>query len=238
MSLCRAGDAYHSQMTDTRSCAQCHAPFVPRREHARFCSARCRTAWNRANQTDLAAEKSALEWSVTAMREVTERLPETGAEDPQKAFAVIGEAVWWVTIVDATMIRHHQETYDAVLTAQTAGERRRIEGTLGGLRFVRNRMAAEDGQGAFVGSAVSRLGTPGADDRVADWTWRSMPEPPLRSLPRRGREWERTRHQAYQDFLAGRTMAEVFGRAAVFLSLAAATATATGSGPGTALAAG
>ncbi len=221
-------------MTDTRSCAQCRAPFVPRREHARFCSARCRTAWNRANQTDLAAEKSALEWSVTAMREVTERLPETSADDPQKAFAVIGEAVWWVTIVDATMIRHHQDTYDAVLAAQTTAERRRIEGTLGGLRFVRNRMGAEDGQVDFVESAVSR--PPGTGDRVADWTWRSMPEPALGSLPRRGREWEKTRHQAYEDFLAGRTMAEVFGRAAVFLNLAAATAESAGGG--TALAVG
>lgn len=219
-------------MTDTRSCAQCRAPFAPRREHARFCSARCRAAWNRANQTDLAAEESALEWSVTAMREVTERLPETSAEDPQKAFAAIGEAVWWVTIVDATMIRHHQDTYEAVLAAQTAGERRRIEGTLGGLRFVRNRMGSEDGQVDFVESAVSRVGQ---CRRVADWTWRSMPEPALGSLPRRGREWEKTRHQAYQDHLAGRTMAEVFGRAGVFLNLAAATA---GSATDTALAAG
>jgi hypothetical protein len=32
-----------------------------------------------------------------------------------RAFAVIGEAAWWVTVVDATLLRYHPEVYDAVL---------------------------------------------------------------------------------------------------------------------------
>ena len=90
-------------MAENRNCEQCGIRFTPRREHARFCSVRCRVAWNRENRTDPAADMSALEWSVIAMRDVTGRLPRCRAWDRPRAFAVIGEAVWWVTIVDATL---------------------------------------------------------------------------------------------------------------------------------------
>ncbi len=36
------------------------------------------------------------------MRETTDRLMRTGGLDRANGFAVIGEAVWWVTMVDAT----------------------------------------------------------------------------------------------------------------------------------------
>jgi hypothetical protein len=45
----------------TRQCEQCGTPFVPRREHARFCSAHCRAAWNREHIGDLAAGGHRLE---------------------------------------------------------------------------------------------------------------------------------------------------------------------------------
>ena len=48
--------------------------FTPRREHARFCSARCRVAWNRLNASDTPAEGGALGWTITAMRETIDRL--------------------------------------------------------------------------------------------------------------------------------------------------------------------
>ena len=38
-------------VTDSRNCEQCGVLFTPRREHARFCSARCRVAWNRAERS-------------------------------------------------------------------------------------------------------------------------------------------------------------------------------------------
>ncbi len=203
-------------MADTRSCAQCGIVFEPRREHVRFCSCECRTAWNRANDTDPAAEESALEWSVTAMREVTARLRNSIAPDQPQGLAVIGEAVWWVTIVDATMIRHNPELYDVVLASHRTPERRRIEGTLGGLRFVRNWMGVDVDGSDFTKSAVDHSG-----ERVSGWTWRSMPQPDFSAMPPRGREWAQSRYQAYQDHLAGRTIGEAFGRASAFLDLAA-----------------
>ena len=49
--------------------------FAPRREHARFCSADCRVAWNRENTGHPEAGASALQWAITAMCDTTERLP-------------------------------------------------------------------------------------------------------------------------------------------------------------------
>jgi hypothetical protein len=106
-------------VADIRDCEQCGTSFVPRREHARFCSARCRAAWNREHMGDLKAGASALEWSVTAMSDTTERLTRVRAADRRRAFAVISEAVWWVTIVDATLVRHYPDAYDSVMTDQT-----------------------------------------------------------------------------------------------------------------------
>ena len=36
---------------------------------------------------------------------------------------MISEAVWWVTIVDATLVRHHPEAYDGVLAGQDGVDR-------------------------------------------------------------------------------------------------------------------
>ncbi len=89
---------------------------------------------------DLKAGASALVWSITAMSDTTQRLPRVRAADRPRAFAVIGEAVWWVTIVDATLVRHHPDAYDSVMTSQTPAQRQLVGGTLAGLRFVRNRI--------------------------------------------------------------------------------------------------
>ncbi len=190
--------------------------FGPRREHARFCSARCRVAWNRENMGDPAAEVSALQWSITAMRDAIERLPRVRAWDRPRAFAVIGEAVWWVTIVNGTLVRHHPDAYDDVLAAHTPAQRWLIEETLAGLRFVRNQMGQDVDHVNFINPSASRP-APG-EGRIATWTWRSVPEPALASLPPRGQAWEMTRFEAYQAQLAGHTIGEVFGRAAAFLN--------------------
>jgi hypothetical protein len=211
-------------MTDSRKCEQCGTEYVPRREHARFCSARCRVAWNRENRENRekagypAAEVNALEWSITAMGDTTQRLARVRAADQPRAFAVVSEAVWWVTIVDATLVRHHPDSYDAVLAARPAAERRLIEGTLAGLRFVRNRMGSQVDHVDFI---RPQAGRPGGDPLTA-WTWTSLPTPSMASLPPTGRAWELRRYRAYQAHLAGASIGETFGRVAGFLKQAAA----------------
>ncbi len=162
-------------MAETRTCEQCGAVFAPRREHARFCCARCRARWNREHTGDPAAGASALQWSVTAMTETIERLPSVRAWDRMRAFAAIGEAVWQVTLVDATLVRHHPDTYDRILGSQDPAQRRLTEQTLAGLRFVRNQIGPEASLAGFI-----QPGGPGArHGRVASWTWKPVPDPAL-----------------------------------------------------------
>ena len=210
-------------MGDTRNCEQCSTVFTPRREHARFCSARCRVAWNRENTSDHAAELSALDWSMSAMRDVTGRLLRVTARDRARLFAVISEAVWWVTIVDATLVRYHTDTYDRLLTCRPAGDRQLIEETLAGLRFVRNRMGQYLDPADFIQSAEGRSGT--GDGRIMASMWKSVPEPELVLLPSPRRDWEMARYRAYESQLAGHSVGETFELAAAFLKLAAAEAT-------------
>jgi hypothetical protein len=208
--------------------------FWPTRAHARFCSARCRVAWNRENwnrvnrdqqkwgsenwddgDQRLGREPSALRWAIVAMSDTTERLCNAQAGDVAQAFAVIGEAVWWVTIVDATLVRYYPDEYDGALAAQPIRQRRITEGAFGGLRYVRNRMGYYADHADFI--------RPGADDGgrapITEWTWRSLAAPTLETLPPRGQEWELSRYRAYQEWLAGRPVGETFSLASSFLRL-------------------
>ena len=210
-------------VADSRSCEQCGAVFVPRREHARFCSGDCRAAWNREHMGDPAVEASALAWSITAMSEATGRLAAVRAWDQSRAFAAIGEAVWWITMVDATLVRHHCEVYEAAMTAQTPAERWLIKETLAGLRFVRNRI----GRKARLEELIHPEGLGAGSRRITGWTWKPAPEPALACLPPRGQAWEMARYHAYQAQLEGHTVGETFRRSVPFLTLTGANAAST-----------
>jgi anti-anti-sigma factor len=207
-------------VTDSRRCEQCGAVFVPVREHARFCASDCRAAWNRAHLGDPAADASALTWSIAAMRDATARLPSMKAWDKPQAFAAIREAVWWITMVDATLVRHHSRAYDTVTTARTPAERLLITETLAGLRFVRNWTS----QVAELGEVVE---TGAGTRRVTGWRWKPVPEPELAWLPPRTQAWEQARWRAYQACLARRTIGQTFGRVVMFLTLTGADAVST-----------
>jgi anti-sigma B factor antagonist len=204
----------HGVVADSRSCEQCGAVFVPQREHARFCSGGCRAAWNREHMGDPAVEASALAWSLTAMSEATARLHGMKVWDRSRAFAATGEAVWWITMVDATLVRHHVGVYDAVMAARTPAERRLIEETLAGLRFVRNWI----GRKASLGDVMETGGMGAGNRRITSWTWKGVPESALASLPAREQAWEMARYRAYQAYLVGHTTGETFGRAVTFLT--------------------
>ena len=213
-------------MADERVCEQCGTAFVPRREHARFCCVPCRVRWNREHVGDPAAGAAALLWSITAMSDAAERLPRVRAWDRPRAFAAIGEMVWWITIVDATLVRHHQEAYDGVMAGRTPARRRVIDEILGGLRFVRNRIGDEADLAGFI--EAGPYGPGAGRGWITGWTWRPVPEPALTSLTPRGRAWEMTRYRAYRSQLAGHTTGEIFGQAVTFLKLAAASTSITG----------
>jgi hypothetical protein len=162
-------------------------------------------------------EETALAWSIIAMRETTERLGRVRARDRPQAFAVIGEAVWWVTIVDATLVRYHPEAYDRALAGLPAAQRLVTEGTFAGLRYVRNRMGYYADHSDFIQPRATASGD--RDAPIADWAWKTLPEPCVESMAPRGQAWEMSRYRAYQDRLAGHSVGETFARAAAFLTL-------------------
>ena len=172
--------------------------------------------WNRASKTDRAAEVNALAWSIIAMADVTDRLAKVTAWDRPRAFAVVSEAVWWVTIVDATVVRYHPEAYDQALSEVASSAH--IEETLAGLRFVRNQIGQGIDHVDFIRPAADRADD--EPDRVGNWTWRCQPEPVCAALSQQGTAWEMARYRAYQTQLAGRTVGKTFGDAAGFLKMA------------------
>jgi anti-sigma B factor antagonist len=180
----------------------------------------CRAGRDREHVGDPAVEASALAWSLTAMSEAAERLPGVPAWDRPRAFAAIGEAVWWITMVDATLARHHPGVYDAVRAAQARAERQLVEQTLAALRFVRNCMGRE----ACLAGVIETGGISAGNRRVTGWTWKGAPEPPFASLPPRKQAWEMARYRAYQAHLAGHTIGETLERAVTFLTLTGADA--------------
>jgi anti-sigma B factor antagonist len=216
-----AGSSAHlradGQPTEGRTCDQCSAVFVPPREHARFCSSECRAAWNRDHLGDPVVEPSALAWSIAAMTEATARLPAVKVWDQQRAFVAIGEAVWWITMVDATLVRHHSGIYGNVMAARDPAGRQMIEETLAGLRFVRNWIS----RGAQLGEVIE---AGAGDGRITLWSWRPTPEPALTWLPPSAQAWERARYLAYQARLAGHPIGKTFRQAVTFLTLTGADA--------------
>jgi hypothetical protein len=158
-------------MGNVRECEQCGGLFVPPREHARFCSARCRVAWNRLNTGAPGTGDDVLDWSVTALRDTTDRLLQARSLDGPACHALISEAVWWSTMVDATMVRYHQDAYAAALARRDAAARRVIEDTFGGLRFARTSWSPPP---AFPAARTSgsRTGPGSTSPRKACLTWR------------------------------------------------------------------
>jgi anti-anti-sigma factor len=202
-------------VADRRHCEQCGEVFVPVREHARFCDSDCRAAWNSGHLGDPVVDANALNWSIVAMSDATARLPAMKVWDKPQAFTAIMDAVWWVTMVDATLVRHHSAAYDTMMEGHTAAERRVIYETLAGLRFVRNWISREAG--------LDEVIEPGArTTRITGWTWKRVPESALGWLPPRAQTWERARWRAYHARLASHTIGNTFSRAAAFLTLTGA----------------
>jgi hypothetical protein len=200
---------------ESRKCEQCGAEFEPRREHARFCSALCRITWNREHVNSHSNGDTPLNWSVSALEETAERLRKGESMGLPEAIALISEAVWWVTLVDATMVRYHHDAYDRALARMNPTERRRTEGTFTGLRFVRNSMGYYVDPADFIQPQQDSLGR---DAVVSAWTWRPVIAPSAAALPQRTRSWEAGRYQHYRVYLADRPVGETINRSAGFLT--------------------
>jgi hypothetical protein len=162
------------------------------------------------------AGDGALDWPVTAMTGALRRLDAASAADVPQAVAAAIEAMWWVTVVDATMTRRYPAAYGRALAALDPAERRALERSLAGLRFIRSQLGYFADPGDFV--------QPAPGTRAVAWTWRSLPPPP----PQRGTARDAGPYREYRTQLAGRPLAEALTRTAGFLSLTHAKAAGDG----------
>jgi hypothetical protein len=78
-------------------------------------------AWNREHAGEAWPGEAALGWSAAAMGDAARRLEQARGLDLPQALAVVSEAVWWVTLVDATVVRYCPDAYDRVLAGLGPG---------------------------------------------------------------------------------------------------------------------
>jgi hypothetical protein len=185
-------------------------------------------AWNSHHARAASVSSAALDWSLTAMTEAAARLarsrpPGAGVTTEAVAVVAVSDAVWWVTIVDATLIRYHPDSYDATMDALPAARQQEIEQTLAGLRFVRNQMGVHRDPGEFIGACPD---SGNGEKRGGALTWSQLPPPAAGDLSASGQEWEHGRYLAYSERLAGQSVVHAFALATRFLRHAAASAAA------------
>jgi hypothetical protein len=200
-------------------------------------------AWNLEHGGVAATPVAAIDWSVIAMTDAADRFAWATEWQLSQAAASVTEAVWWITLIDATLVRYEPHGYEKTLASLGPRRRRKTEETLTGLRYVRNKLGASvdpatlirpfrrnaggvggDISGGDISGAggvgdISGAGGPGG---ASAWTWNTLPEPDLALLPENSRDWETSRYRAYQARLAGHDVGRVFARCTAFLEQAAA----------------
>jgi hypothetical protein len=147
---------------------------------------------------------TALDWSLMAMNDATDRVNKVAASDLPRAFAAIGEAVWWITIVNDTLRHNHRAAYQQAvgLTSPDSAD------TINGLRSVRNRIGHKVDLVDFICPVAAREWS--ADGRITAWAWK--PVPPPEQGDRTGRQHQRDLelHHAYTSVLAGQNVRQPF----------------------------
>lgn len=171
--------------------------------------------WNDEHAGVAAAPAAAIDWSVAAMTEAAARLSSSRSWDLLHLSEAVSDAIWWVTLIDATLVRYHPRNYEGALADRSA-RRRETEKTLEGLRYVRNQLGRSADPASFI--------QPASGDLAGRWVWRPLPKPDLANLGPRARRWELDRYRAYQERLAGHDITETFTWCAEFLTLAASLA--------------
>ncbi len=161
---------------------------------------------------------TALDWSIQAMNDATDRVNKIAASDSPRAFAAIGEAVWWITIVDDSLRNNHRAAYDRAVELTTPSP----AGTILGLRSVRNRVGHEVDLVDFIHPFASRPDQ--GDGRITAWAWNHVPPPTRGQRTDRQYQWALKCHEAYETAVVeggqGGNIVYTFGLATGFLHVA------------------
>ena len=139
-----------------------------------------------------------------AMNDATDRVNKIGASGLPRAYAAIGEAVWWITIVNDTLRHGHRDAYEQAAALTFPGP----ADTINGLRSVRNRIGHKADLVDFIHPVAAREWS--ADGRITAWAWKAV-APPAQG-DRTGRQHRRDLelHRAYDNALAGQNIVGPF----------------------------
>jgi hypothetical protein len=173
---------------------QCGTSFTPRREHARFCSPRCRVAWNRHNACDPRPRPAP--WTGPS--------PRCGKPPAAPGGHRLGPGQRVRRDQRGRVVGHHSRRHLDAVSPGHPRPRPAVRAEPDGLRHRPRRL-----QPAAPALAASRP-RPGGQ----------YPNP-RSDRSRRAREWEMTRYRAHQAQLAGQPVGATFRRATAFLRLAA-----------------
>ena len=154
------------------------------------------------------AADDTLAWSVAAMSGALGRLAAAAGGGRPQVVAAATEAVWWAVTVNAAMTREHPAAYGHVLAALDPADRKAVERSLAGLRFIRGQLGDCNDPADFIHARPA----PGTGP-AREWAWSAVPPPP----PRRGKAREVSPFREYRAELAGQPVAGALGRVAGFL---------------------
>ncbi len=142
------------------------------------------------------------------MSAATDRVNRVQAPSLAEAFAAIGEALWWITVVDENVRTRYGKAYSRATRATSPNPTE----TMRGVRSARNRMCHEVEVVDFIAPIGSRPDR--GDGRISAWAWQSVPPPRSRAAR------DIAGRRAYEAALVGQNIVHTFGLATGFLQLA------------------
>ncbi len=151
--------------------------------------------------------QSSVEWTVAAMNSAADRMRDVHWHDPVRAFATIGETLWWVCVLDEALQRRYGNRY---LFLRDADEH--VKQLLGGMRHARNRFAHSDEVLDFV-EPSTLVGSNWSGGYTVGWKWNVLPPVPAGRGARGAQE--------YSDKLEGQDVWQSLVRGLSFLRGAA-----------------
>lgn len=147
--------------------------------------------------------EATFEWVVNAMNRAADRMIHVHWHEPDRAFAVIGETLWWICVLDEMLRTKNQSAYE-----DGRPKDERASSLLLGMRYARNCIAHSVDVLEYI-EPTAVLRTIWASQYQASWRWRQLP--PVQE--KRGRTGE----EEYERVVAGYDVKQTLVEALTFL---------------------
>jgi hypothetical protein len=110
-----------------------------------------------------------VDWIVTAMNTAADRMIDVHWHQPERAFAAIGETLWWACSLDESLSKSFGDRYRHARSKDSY-----IESLILGLRYARNRYSHAVRLADHV-EVTAVVGSNWIGGYEANWKWRDLP---------------------------------------------------------------